>query len=114
MSLVSQSSARKFCGKFPVGHVAKKGEKRGSGWNKVLLLVRGIPQYSINSIYQVGRYFYWTDPLYSRVCYAYGCLFINKVDRYTSQQTAVGKLVILQAMLAVIYLRVGLRVRVMP
>lgn len=87
---MSQSSERKFRGKFPVG---QKGEKRGSGWVKVLLLVRKVPQYSPNSIYQVGRYVYLTDPLYSRGCYAYGYLFLSKADRHTSQQTAVGKLV---------------------
>jgi hypothetical protein len=87
------SSERKFRGTFPVGRVAKKGEKRGSGWEKQLLLVRKAPQYLPNSEYKVGHYTYITDLLYRRVCSVSGYLRSDKVDRHTSQQTAVGKLV---------------------
>jgi hypothetical protein len=87
------SHSKEFRGEFPVGHVAKRGERRGSGWCKVLLLVRGIPQYQSNSVYKVGRYYYETDESYARVVYAYGYLAFGAPDRHPSQQTAVGKMV---------------------
>lgn len=78
-------------GQFPVGHVARSGEKRGSGWVKCLLILRGIIQWFANSIYTVGGYRYETDA-FRRVCKVSGSLRFGVVDRHTSQQSMVGKL----------------------
>jgi hypothetical protein len=84
---------KEYRGEYAVGRKAKRGEKRGSGWYKELLVLRGIPQYMPNSIYKVGRYYYETDPIYRRVTYAHGYLCLRTAERHTSQQKSVGKLV---------------------